>query len=156
MRRVAQRDRPFGQRETKRCFNCGEQEHLAAQCPNRRAAQEVNVAEGFEAAIVPHMASQEQELRYDRVQNGIQPETSEQIFHDEGSDGEESVHRNESVSVFSIAKTTTPFVTNKIHIRFQFMDKHKKSSAGEGIGGHRQLRKYDLFLSASEAGICHS
>ena len=44
-----------------------------------------------------------------------------------GIRGKESAHRNESVSVFSMAKAGNPFVAKKIYITCQFTDKHKKS-----------------------------
>ena len=129
MRQEAARGRPFMQRETRRCFNCGKPGHLAAQCPIRRTVQEVNIQGGFDTALVPHVTHQEHDVQHSQGQNEIQPEMPEQIFHDEGSDVEESTHRNESVSVFSIAKTGNPFVAKKIHITFHFKDKNKKDQS---------------------------
>ena len=122
----AYRGRPFMQREARRCFNCGKTGHLAARCPARRTVQEIIAPEGFETAPAPHIVLQGQQPQQDQVQSEIQPGEPEQVFHDEGSDVEETVHRNESVSVFSIAKAGNPFVAKKIHITFQFTDKHKK------------------------------
>ena len=127
MRQDQPRGRQFVQRETRRCFICGKQGHLAAQCPTRRTVHEVNAPEGFELALPPQTTVQGQEVQHNREPNEIQPETPEQVFHDEGSDVEESALRNESVNVFSIAKAGNPFVAKKIHITFQFTDKHKKS-----------------------------
>ena len=117
---------------------------------NRRAVQEVNVPEGYELTPAPYNAQWEQEGRCDReppspcAQCGerhwtshcpsrqpsssshAEAEAPRQVFHDEGSDTEESTRRTESVSVFSIAKTGTPFIAKKIHITFQFTNRDKK------------------------------
>ena len=46
MRQEAQRGRPFVQRETRKCYNCGKTGHLAARCPARRVVREIIAPEG--------------------------------------------------------------------------------------------------------------
>ena len=117
--------------KTMRCHQCGRFGHMKRDCPllggKGRIVQEVNVSGDFDGADGPCTAHQEQEVQPNQPPSRAQPEAPTRVYHDEGSDDEGHTARNESVSVFSVAKTGTPFIAKKIHITFQITDKRGKS-----------------------------